>query len=135
MHFILRFFPNFYFIYNNNKTLIPKFLGWLWILNKLIKVGHVYYFPSFYSIQKHTFSLRIGSSSDKRVKTGGLVQILVGCQFWQGAVWLVANGYGFIVDEVGVALGWIGWLSCCWCDGGCSMAVGFLSYSFCFGFF
>ena len=48
-----------------------------------------------------------------RVKTGSLVQILVGCQFWQGAIWLVASGCGFIVDEVGVALGWVGlgWLT------------------------
>ena len=31
-----------------------NFLFWLWILNKLIKVGYTYYFPLFYSIQNHS---------------------------------------------------------------------------------
>ena len=42
-----------------------------------------------------------------RVKIGSLVQPLVGCQFGQGAIWLVGGGYGFIVDDVGIALGWL----------------------------
>ena len=32
---------------DNNKALITKFWGWIWILNKLVKVGHVYSFPPF----------------------------------------------------------------------------------------
>ena len=27
---------------NNNKALVPKLLGQLWILNKLIEVSHMY---------------------------------------------------------------------------------------------
>ena len=132
LHFILRFFPNFYFVYNNNKTLIPKFLDWLWILNKLIKVGHIYYFPSFYSIRKHRFSLRIGSSGDKSkdwqfgAAIGGLL-VWARCNMVGGRwVWLY-SWWGW--DRIGLVD------SCCWCDGGRSMAVGSLSFSFCFGFF
>ena len=40
--------------YNNNHALISKFRGWLWILHKLIKIGHIYSFPPFYFIQNHT---------------------------------------------------------------------------------
>ena len=141
MHFILRFFPNFYFIYNNNKTLIPKFLGWPWIFNKLIKVGHVYYFPSFYSIQKHTFSLRIGSSGDKS-KDWRFGADIGGLSFWQGAIWLVASGCGFIVDEVGVALGWVGlgWLTLLllvwwWVFNGCRISFLFVLFWFFLGAF
>ena len=37
--------------YNNNKqSLSPKFLGWLWILDRLFRVGYVYSFPPLYSI-------------------------------------------------------------------------------------
>lgn len=30
-----------------NKTLVPKFKGWLWIFNRLVRV---FFFPPFYSI-------------------------------------------------------------------------------------
>ena len=32
---------------NNNQALDPNFWGWLWILNRLVRVGHMYSFPSF----------------------------------------------------------------------------------------
>ena len=38
---------------HNEKALIPKFWGWLWILNRLVKVGYMYFFYSLYSIQSH----------------------------------------------------------------------------------
>ena len=143
MHFILRFFPNFYFIYNNNKTLIPKFLGWPWIFNKLIKVGHVYYFPSFYSIQKHTFSLRIGSSGDKSkdwrfgADIGGL-SILARCNMAGGQwVWVYSWwGWGRI------GLGWVGlgWLTLLllvwwWVFNGCRISFLFVLFWFFLGAF
>ena len=37
-------------IYNNN-GLVPFFWGRLWILNRLVRVGHMYSFPAFYSIE------------------------------------------------------------------------------------
>ena len=39
----------------NNKTLVPKLWGrlWLWILNKLIGIVHMYSSPPFYLIQNY----------------------------------------------------------------------------------
>jgi len=31
----------------------PNIWGWPWILNRLVRVSHMYYFPSFYSIWSH----------------------------------------------------------------------------------
>lgn len=39
------------------EALVPKFWGKLWILNQLVRVGHMYYFLLFCSIQTHTLSL------------------------------------------------------------------------------
>jgi hypothetical protein len=51
---LMKFDLNGILINNNNNTnqaLFPELWGCLWILNRLIKVGHMYYFPSFYPIQ------------------------------------------------------------------------------------
>ena len=39
------------------EALVPKFWGKLWILNQLVRVGHMYYFLLFCSIQTRTLSL------------------------------------------------------------------------------
>jgi hypothetical protein len=33
---------------NNNQALVPNFLGQLWIFNKIVMVGHMYFFAPFY---------------------------------------------------------------------------------------
>ena len=37
------------------EALIPKFWGWLWIFEILVRVGDMYSFLLFYSIRNHTF--------------------------------------------------------------------------------
>ena len=38
---------------NNHQTLIPKFRGWLWISNTLVRLGYMYSFLSFSFIQRY----------------------------------------------------------------------------------
>ena len=42
-------------LYNNNQALVPKFWGWLCILNRLARIGCMYYFSLFYSIKSQPF--------------------------------------------------------------------------------
>ena len=32
---------------NNYLAIVPEFWSWIWILNKLIKIGHMYSFPEY----------------------------------------------------------------------------------------
>ena len=57
VYFILYIYINTQKCYNNNnnKTLIPKFLSWLWIFDILTRMSHMYSFSPFYFIWNHTF--------------------------------------------------------------------------------
>ena len=37
---------------NNNQVLVPKLWDWLWILNRLIRFGHMYLFCIHYILSK-----------------------------------------------------------------------------------
>ena len=52
--FLILDLNNQYYDNNKNQTLVLNFLGWLWILNILARLGHMYSFPPFHSIQSHT---------------------------------------------------------------------------------
>ena len=47
----------FLFLLYNNKNLVPKIWGWLWILNKLVSIGHMYSSFPYSILSKVLFSV------------------------------------------------------------------------------
>ena len=47
----------FLFLLYNNKNLVPKIWGWLWILNKLVSIGHMYSSFPYSILSKVVFSV------------------------------------------------------------------------------